>query len=75
MCCENQCPKPEKWGFSCRHCGAWLDIGHTPTEEEIKLNCVPCAECECAAKKSSGRNNDLQRTIRRGQVAFRDLRH
>lgn len=45
MCCSCQHLKPEPWGYSCRHCGAWLDIGRAPTVEEVAENCEPREQC------------------------------
>lgn len=46
MCCDCQHLQPERWGYSCVHCGAWLDIGRAPTKEEVEINCGPCEPCE-----------------------------
>lgn len=50
MCCDRQYLRSHPWGFSCIHCGTYLDIGREPTAKEVELNCQPCAEC--ATKQS-----------------------
>jgi hypothetical protein len=49
MCCDRQHLKPERWGYSCVHCAAWIDIGRAPADEEIEIECEPCEACGAEA--------------------------
>lgn len=55
--CDCGCYSAKRWGYQCRHCEAWLDIGREPTEREKKENCQPCEKC--AAKKQPLRQTRL----------------
>jgi len=60
-CCDRHHLQPEKWGYSCVHCGQWVDIGRAPTPDEIELNCRPCESCKQAQDESQGKCGNMAR--------------
>lgn len=64
MCCSCQHLKPEPWGYSCRHCGAWLDIGRAPTVAEVEMECGACERCTNAPLGAEGSEGDEQKEPR-----------